>query len=146
MSNIQPPKTRTVRVAEVLERASEIAIRLGRNGIILVAPLLLGYVLLGAILTWTGLVTLPYPFLSVASDPIFNVLGFVAGLAILLGSIGLFILLLMNDLQRVGNQFAMLLLGISVGSSAAILRHTHETALSSLLTAVRLLFGFTGLV
>jgi hypothetical protein len=146
MSNIQPPNTRTVRAAERLERVARIAIHLGRTGTLLTAPLLVGYVLLGTLLTWTGLVILPYPFLSVASDPIFNVLGFVAGLAILLGSIGLFILLLMNDLQRVGNQFAMLLLGISVGSSAAILRHTHETALSSLLTAVRLLFGFTGLV
>jgi len=52
----------------------------------------------------------------------------------------------MNDLQRVGNQLAMLLLSISIGSSGAILRHTHETALATLLAGVRLLLEFAGVV
>lgn len=146
MSNIQPSNTRTGRAAEVIERIAGIAIRLGRNGMLLAVPLFIGYVLLGALLTWSGLVILPYPFLSITSDPVFNMLGFIAGFAILLGSAGLLVLLLMSDLQRVGNQLAMLLLGISTGAGAAILRHTHETALSSLLAFLRLLLEFTGVV
>jgi hypothetical protein len=145
MSNLEPPGAWTVRVAECLERAAGIAIRLGRNGIVLVTPLLLGYALLGTLLTWTGLLTLPYPFLSVASDPVFNLLGFIAGIAITLASGGLLVLLLMNDLQRVGNQFAVLLIGISIGSSAALLRHTHETALTVIQTGLRLLLEFAGI-
>jgi membrane protein DedA with SNARE-associated domain len=144
MSNIQPPKARLVRAAAVLERTSGIAIHLGRNGIILVSPLFFGYVLLGAILTGTGLVTLPYPFLSVADDPVFNLLGFLAGIAIALASGGLLVLLMMNGLQRVGNQLATILIGISIGSSAALLRHTYETALTAILAGVRLLFEFAG--
>ncbi|AUV84118.1 hypothetical protein C2R22_21270 (plasmid) [Salinigranum rubrum] len=111
----------------------------------MIVPLLLGYVLLGTLLTWTGLITLPYPFLSVASDPVFNLLGFAAGIAITLAGGGLLVLLLMNDLQRVGNQFAALLIGISIGSSAALLRHTHETALTVIQTGVRFLLEFAGI-
>ena len=146
MSNIQPPDTRTVRVAELLERTAGIAIRLGRNGMFLTAPILIGYVLLGALLTWTGLVTLPYPFLSVASDPVFNLLGFVVGCAITLAGGGLLVLLLMNGFQRVRNQLALLLIGMSVGSGVAILRLTHETALAALLAGVRLLLEVAGVL
>jgi hypothetical protein len=145
MSNLEPPETWTVRVAEGLERAAGVAIRLGRNGIVLVTPLLLGYTLLGTLLTWAGLLTLPYPFLSVASDPVFTLLGFIAGIALTLASGGLLVLLLMNDLQRVGNQFAVLLIGISIGSSVALLRHTHETALTVIQTGLRLLLEFAGI-
>jgi hypothetical protein len=78
----------------------------------------------------------------VAADPIFDLLGFVAGIAITLASGGLFIVLMVIDLQRVRNQLATIPVGISIGSSVALLRHTYDTALAVILAGVRPLFGF----
>jgi len=146
MSKIESPESPTVRFVTGVERASSLAIHIGRSGIVLITPLFFGYVLLGTALTWTSLATFPYPFLSVAADPVFNLLGFGAGTALAFASSGLFVLLLLNDLERVGNQLAMILIGISIGSSAALLRHTHETALSAIVTALRMALEFSGII
>lgn len=125
-------KSRTVKVATLLEMYLKASVQIGLPVSLFTAALWFLYIGIGTIGTSLGWISMGYPFLSLQADPFFVIGAAVTGLFIFQssGSLLLYYFLVGFDDER--SQFALLWGFIGFGFGGAILRIT-------LLQAVRLL-------
>lgn len=131
-----------VRVATWVERSAITALWIGREATVMMLPIWIGYLCLGAALKVAGIVSFPYPFLSLKADPLFNLISFLIGIALLAFSCGLIVLQMLQDIHSPNDQLSFLLAGIALGSAIAVLRFTYETALGALMNVLPWLMDF----
>lgn len=126
---MEPPQSRVVEIATLLERYLELSVYIGVRGMIFFGSWFVLYTIMGPAAEMLGWFDPPYPPLSLESDPFFVLGGAVVGL-FTVQSAGSF--LLYHFLLGVGDEkseFAVLMGFISLGFGSALLRVTLPPAL-----------------
>lgn len=120
-------------MAILLEEHLQRSVYIGLGGALFVGGWLVVYIVMIATAEMLGWIDLPYPFLSVQSDPVFVVGSAITGLFIVqsAGSFVLYYFLVGIDDDR--SQFAVLMGFISLGFGGALLRITLPAALQIVL-------------
>jgi hypothetical protein len=130
---MEPPQSRVVRIATLLETYLKISVRVGLRGALFVGSWFLLYIGFGITADFLGWLNPPYPFLSIDADPFFVIGSAVIGLFIVqsAGSFLLYHFLVGFEDER--SQYAVLWGFISLGFAGALLRVTLPTAIRLLL-------------
>lgn len=130
---MEPPKSRTAKIATILETYRKVSVRVGLRGALFTGGWFLLYIVIGATAIALGWINLPYPFLSLEADPFFVIGGTAVGLFLVqsTGSLLLYHFLVGAEDDR--SQLAGLWGFIGLGFGGAILRATLPTAVQLLL-------------
>lgn len=133
---MEPPQSRVVGIATLLERYLEISVYIGVRGMIFFGSWFVLYIIIGLAAEMLGWFDPPYPPLSLESDPFFVLGGAIVGL-FTVQSAGSFLLYhFLVGVEDEKSEFAILMGFISLGFGGALLRVTLPPALRMVSTLV----------
>lgn len=124
--------SRAVTIMTWLEEVAKASFSLSLNGLLLFGSLFLLYVVGGFLGMMTGLFMLPYPFLSLHADPLFNVLAASTGILICVTTSTLIFLTAFTSYQNQNYDIVMFFSFIGFGFGAGAIRFTAPTVVSIL--------------
>jgi hypothetical protein len=133
-STAPPERSRWTQIATWLERGCTVGAQLSLPGIVLTSGLLLFYVSVGLFATTLGFWTPGYPFLSLAADPVFTLLGFLSGLSICIGTGSILILFMMRGIDTTRGHISVFAACTGFGFGASVIRFTVPTVLKIVAT------------
>ncbi|MFC4452049.1 MULTISPECIES: hypothetical protein [Halobacteriales] len=126
---MEPPRSRVVEIATLLERYLALSVYIGVRGMIFFGSWFILYTIIGLFVKMSGWFDPPYPPLSLESDPFFVIGGAIVGLFVV-QSAGSFLLYhFLVGVEDEKSEFAVLMGFISLGFGGALLRVTLPPAL-----------------
>ncbi|MFC6823781.1 hypothetical protein [Halopelagius fulvigenes] len=130
---MEPPRSKTAKIATVLQRCLEVSTRVGLRSLLVVSGWFAIYAVVGFLGSTVGWIDPSYPLFSLERDPFF-----VIGITLVALSTGVVTSSLLLHHFLVGfeddeSQFSVLLGFVSLGFSAAVLRVTLPIAVEILL-------------
>lgn len=130
---MKPSLSKPARVAGVLETTLEKSVLVGIRGMLMTGTVMVGYLIVGGLLTLLNNPLAPESFLSIEDDPYFYIT--IAAVAVFIvqatGSLILYKFLTGVEDQR--SQFVILMSYIGLGSGGAVLRFTLPQSLDFIL-------------
>lgn len=130
---MEPPQSRIVGIATLLETHLKVSVRVGLRGALFVGSWFLLYIGIGVTADFLGWLNPPYPFLSLDADPFFVIGGAVIGLFLLQSAGSLLLYHFLVGFEDERSQMAVLWGFISLGFAGALLRVTLPNAVRLLL-------------
>ncbi len=125
--------SRLVILMEWLEEVARILLRPVINGAFFLGLAFIFYIVGGFLGIRLGVVHLPYSFLSLQTDPVFNLLAASIGILVCVGASALLFLTYLNDYINPGNDIVILCSCIGFGFGAGVLRITAPFLIDLLL-------------
>jgi hypothetical protein len=133
---MEPPRSRVVVIATLLERYLALSVHIGIRGMVFVGSWFILYIVMGLTVETLGWFNPPYPPLSLESDPFFIVGGAIVGLFVVQSAGSLLLYHFLVGVKDEKSEFAVLMGFISLGCGGALLRVTLPTAIRMVLSLV----------
>lgn len=134
---MEPSRSRTVVVATLLEKYLKSSVLVGLRGALLVGSWVVLYIVIGVIADTGGWLNLPYPFLSLESDPFLVVGGTVVGLFVVQSTCSLLLYHFLVGFEDERSKVAILMSFIGLGFGGGLLRITLPTTIGLLLDVLQ---------
>lgn len=128
---MEPPQSRITVIATLLERYLSLAVYIGVRGLIFFGSWFVLYTIIGLSVDMLGWFNLPYPPLSLESDPIFVIGGAIVGVFVVQSAGSLLLYHFLVGIEDEKSEFAVLMGFISLGFGGALLRVTLFPALQT---------------
>ncbi|WP_138005517.1 hypothetical protein [Halalkalirubrum salinum] len=131
---MEPPQSRVVEIVTLLERCLSLAVYIGIRGMIFFGSWFVLYTIIGLSVDTLGWFNLPYPPLSLESDPVFVIGGAIVGVFVVQYAGSLLLYHFLVGVEDEKSEFAVLMGFISLGFGGALLRVTLLPALRMVLS------------